>query len=648
MFCLKRGRLIHSGLTCMTLRLAVGCKGAAHRCNSLERSPLRASLLLCRSRTKLKCIQPLLLLLVLAVLSSPVAAPQVPPDKHVLIIDEVGLSHALTDLITHNITEGAQPTPNLHVEFHSESLDVISSPDKPTRAEIKDWLVKKDGAYKLDVVVAVGPDAINFLSNYTQTMFLDVPIVICGSAAEFAGNPRLDSRFTGTWTQFEPKKTIEAALRLFPATRHVVIIGGTTAFDTTAVSITKTNIASLASKVDLAYMTDLEMNQLLERVRQLPEQTIVLYISYFRDAVGHKFINATRALPMIAGAANAPLFGMSDTYLGHGIVGGDLMRFQEQGKVTARIVSELLEGKKAQDIPIESLPSAYVFDWKALQRWHIPEKRLPRGSLVLFREASLWERTKWIWATCILVIAILFSIAGYLLYSRKQLRLARDRQTQLSGMLITAEENERSRLASELHDDFSQRLAVLALGLENVAEATPPLSIETDRQLRGLSDSAAELGADLHTLSHRLHSATLERLGLATGISALCREFAAQQNVQINFSCDNILGSVHPNVALCLFRIVQEGIRNSKKHSGTSKVQVALREQGDKLYVSVRDEGCGFDETKLDKERGLGVRSMEERVHFLRGKFAIHSEPGRGTVVEAWVPHQPKPGPGKR
>ena len=261
------------------------------------------------------------------------------------------------------------------------------------------------------------------------------------------------------------------------------------------------------------------------------------------------------------------------------------------------------------------------------------------GSLVLFREASLWERTKWIWATCILVIAILFSIAGYLLYSRKQLRLARDRQTQLSGMLITAGENERSRLASELHDDFSQRLAVLALGLENMTETTPPLPQETHRQLHKLLDSAAELGADLHTLSHRLHSATLERLGLATGISALCREFAAQQNVPIDFSSDTISRSVHPDVALCLFRIVQEGLRNSRKHSGATKAQVILREQGDTLYVSVRDKGCGFDVKELGKKSGLGIRSMEERVHYLGGKFELHSEPGKGTTVEAWVSH---------
>ncbi len=626
----------------MKLQPAVASRWTAHERGSLERFPLLVSPPPYRYRTKWKCIQSLALLFVLGALSSQVAAPQIPPDKQILIISEVGLSHSLTDFITRNITQGLQESPNLHVEFHSENLDLISSPDRPSRAEIRDWLVKKYGAYKLDVVVAVGPNSINFLSNYTQSLFLDVPIVICGSPAELAGNPRLDSRFTGTWIRYEPAKTIEAALRLLPETRHVAIVGGTTAFDKTAMSVTKADISSLASELDFVYMTDFEMNELLKRLQQLPQQTVVLYTSFFRDAAGHKFINATGALPMVAKASNAPVFGISDTYLGNGIVGGDLMRFQEQGKVSARIISQLLEGKKAQDIPIETLPSSYVFDWKALQRWHISEDRLPPGSLVLFREPSLWERTKWIWVICTLVIAVLSAIAGYLLYSRKQLRLARDRQTELSGMLITATETERSRLASELHDDFSQRLAVLALGLENVAETMPPLPQETDRQVRTLLDSATELGADLHTLSHRLHSATLERLGLPTGISALCREFAAQQNVQIDFSAGTILTSVHPDVALCLFRVVQEGLRNSKRHSGTTKVQVALREQGDKLYVSVRDEGCGFEVNELEKKSGLGVRSMEERVHFLAGKFAIHSEPGKGTTVEAWLPHQLK------
>ena len=608
---------------------------------------LSPSLSCCESRTRLKCIPVFSLLILSAIVFMPIGAAQAPPEKQVLIINEVGLSHALTEVVTQQLLQGVSETGDWHVEFHSESLDLIDSPDRPSRAEIRDWLVKKYGAYKLDVVVAVGPDTINFLSNDAQPLFPEVPIVICGSSVQHAGNSQLGSRFTGTWMNLEPARTIEGALRLFPKTRHVVIVAGTSAFDRIGVSITKADIASLGSGLDFIYLIDLEMNQLLERLRQLPEHSIVLYISFFQDAAGHRFINATRALPLIAEAANAPTFGMSDTYLGHGIVGGDLMRQQEQGKVTARIVSELLEGKKAQDIPIKTLPSSYVFDWKALQRWNVPESRLPSESLVMFREPSLWERSKLLWITCILIIVSLSAVAGYLQYSRRQLRVARDRQTELSGMLITAEESERSRLASELHDDFSQRLAVLALGLENAAEAMPALSQETDRRLRELSDSAAELGADLHTLSHRLHSATLERLGLATGISALCREFAAQHNVQIAFSSDTISSPVHPDAALCLFRIAQESLRNMNKHSGAAEAQVSLRELGDKLYLSVRDEGSGFNVNGLDEKEGLGVRSMEERAHWLGGRFEIHSEPGKGTTVEAWVPHQPKSGPAK-
>jgi signal transduction histidine kinase len=160
--------------------------------------------------------------------------------------------------------------------------------------------------------------------------------------------------------------------------------------------------------------------------------------------------------------------------------------------------------------------------------------------------------------------------------------------------------------------------------------------------MRHLLNSASEIGADLHTLSHRLHSSTLEALGLVPGVSALCKEFAVQQGVEVYFLSDNVPRSVHPDVALCLFRIVQEGLRNFRKHSGAAKAQVRLRGTADKLFVSVRDEGIGFDARELKKKEGLGIRSMEERVSLLGGRFEIHSQPGKGTRIEAWVALQPK------
>jgi signal transduction histidine kinase len=218
----------------------------------------------------------------------------------------------------------------------------------------------------------------------------------------------------------------------------------------------------------------------------------------------------------------------------------------------------------------------------------------------------------------------------------------KDRQTELSGMLITAQERERSRLASEIHDDFSQRLALIALELENVEETIGTSSDEAVRQVHNILNYASELGADLHTLSHRLHSSTLERLGLVPGTTALCKEFAVQQGVEVDFLTDDVPRSVHPDVALCLFRIVQEGLRNLKKHSGATKAQVRLCKIGDKLHVSVSDKGIGFDLRDQEGKEGLGIRSMEERAYLLGGRFEIHSKPGKGTRIEAVVPLDPK------
>ena len=164
----------------------------------------------------------------------------------------------------------------------------------------------------------------------------------------------------------------------------------------------------------------------------------------------------------------------------------------------------------------------------------------------------------------------------YLLFERKQLQRARKAQEQLSGLLISAQEQERSRLAAEIHDDFSQRLAVLSLGLETAAEGISESMPETNRQMQELMESASEIGADLHTLSHRLHSSTLERLGMAAGVGSFCKEYNAQRGTRLHSRTTMCRRSVPPEIALCLFRIVQEGLRNVQKHSGAAHAEVKL------------------------------------------------------------------------
>jgi signal transduction histidine kinase len=276
--------------------------------------------------------------------------------------------------------------------------------------------------------------------------------------------------------------------------------------------------------------------------------------------------------------------------------------------------------------------------WKAWSRSGFRENNLLASGTVLYRGWSIWQRTKSIRISDLLIILSLSALVAYLLFSRKELRLAKDAQTQLTGRLIDAQEKERSRLAAELHDDFSQRLALLALGLETVSEDLPDSPLSAKHKLQELMNSASELGADIHTVSHRLHSATLESLGLEPGIRYLCKEFTDRQGIEIDFSADNIPRVVDPSVALCLFRIVQEALQNLRKHSGAARAEVRLNKHADKIFVSVYDQGKGFNVNDTKAHEGLGIRSMGERARLLSGRFEIHSKPGRGTRVEAAIP----------
>jgi signal transduction histidine kinase len=561
--------------------------------------------------------------------------------KQVLMINEVGQSHPGPVIVTNAIVLGLQSDPRFEEEFHWENLDAVDISDDSLN-ELRDSIIQKYRRYKLDLIVLLGPDPLRLLLDPSKPFYPDVPVVFCCTVPGQIDQEVADSRSTGSWFQLDPAKTLDAALRLLPETRQVFVVAGQSRYDRGLTALVKARINSDEPHLAVTYLTGYPMAALRERLRQLPSRSIVLYVSFFKDALGQRFLNATEALPLITAASSSPVFGISDTHLGHGIVGGFLVSVEGQGKIAARDALEILAGKPPQDIPIVHGPSFYQFDWRELQRWKLDQSKLPAGSAILFRQPTFWERNGPPLLTGLLIFSSFALLAVYLLFKQKQLKLARSEHNKLSGMLITAQEKERSRLAAEIHDDFSQRLALLALGLENAEEAIGTSPREAVKQVHNLLNSASEIGADLHTLSHRLHSSTLEALGLVPGVSALCKEFTNQQGIEIDFLPDDIPHFVQPDVALCLFRIVQEGLRNLKKHSGASKAQVRLCRTGDRLVVSVCDEGVGFDVRQLGEKEGLGIRSMEERAYLLGGRFEIHSVPGKGTRIEACVPLQPK------
>jgi PAS domain S-box-containing protein len=212
----------------------------------------------------------------------------------------------------------------------------------------------------------------------------------------------------------------------------------------------------------------------------------------------------------------------------------------------------------------------------------------------------------------------------------------------LERKIIQAQEDERSRVARELHDDINQRIAVLTWEMRAFAD-----KVKRNPKLRCLIDSAAlqlrNLGMDIQAISHRLHSSHLEYLGLASAARALCEDVRIQQQADIEFSCSEAFPKLNKDISLSLYRVLQEALQNAMKHSGASKIRVELVCNESEVRLSVIDEGTGFDPRRADKQQGLGLISMRERLRLVQGDFAIQSEPGRGTEVKCRVAFASQP-----
>jgi signal transduction histidine kinase len=214
---------------------------------------------------------------------------------------------------------------------------------------------------------------------------------------------------------------------------------------------------------------------------------------------------------------------------------------------------------------------------------------------------------------------------------------AEEALSSLSGQLIRAQEEERSRIAREIHDDYQQRLALLSIDLGNLAQNLRAES-DTGWRLHELSNRVGELGSDLHSLSHRLHSSTLDNLGLVAALISLCAEFTDQHSIEVDFVEENMPLEVPREVALCLFRITQEALQNVKRHSRADSAEVRVETREQKIHLSISDTGLGFDTRTAATRSGIGIRSMEERVRLVDGQFALYSRHLEGTKIEVWVP----------
>jgi PAS domain S-box-containing protein len=215
-------------------------------------------------------------------------------------------------------------------------------------------------------------------------------------------------------------------------------------------------------------------------------------------------------------------------------------------------------------------------------------------------------------------------------------KLAEEALTSLSQRLIEAQEQERSRIARELHDDTSQRLAMLVLRIGQLENDLPEQAIELRGRVDELRKDTLEVSKGVRVVAHELHAPSLECLGLS--LKQFSQEFGERQKVKIDFKATDLPSALAPAISLCLFRVLQEGLHNAAKHSGAQQVEVQLWGTSDEVHLTVSDPGAGFELEAANEAQGLGLISMRERVKFQKGTFSIESQPKRGTTIHVCLP----------
>jgi len=629
---------------------------------------------------------------------------------------------------------------------------------------LSDFFRNKYASQHIDVIIASGPLALQFLLRHQADLFTGIPVVLSGVDRDTFQSKTLPPNFVGVPIAVEPLPTIELALRLQPDAREIVIVTGSSDFDRLWEARLRRDLPHLQTSVPIRYLSGLPLDDVLRELSRLSPNSIVYSPGLLRDGAGRTY-TGRNAIHRMADASSAPIYGTYSTHIGFGIVGGYIFTMEDLGRQAAGLVQKILDGQKLREADMPGTPpSRYVFDWNQLQRWHIPEKKLPPGSIVLYRELSFWERYKrfiigvvsLILVEALLILGLLWqrakrrlvetkvreseqrfrlvantapvliwmsgpdklcnyfnqpwleftgrpielelgngwaeavhpedfrecldtytkafdqrrsfkmeyrlkrhdgeyrslfdmgvprfnsdgSFAGYIgsCVDVTDRKLAEEALKGMSRRLLEAQEQERTRIARELHDDIGQRLALLAVELDQLQDNSPDLPVEARSRVGELQKQASEIATDIQFLSHELHSAKLEYLGIAAAMRSFCQEFGEQAKMKIDLKTHDLPGPLSSDISLCLFRVLQEALHNSAKHSGVRHVEVGLWGTSDEIHLAVSDSGAGFDNEAVKESRGLGLISMEERLKLVKGTFSIESHPKSGTTIHARVP----------
>jgi signal transduction histidine kinase len=527
------------------------------------------------------------------------------------------------------------------LDYYSEFLDQARVSQPQYQEAFAQFLNVKYHDVRFDVIIAMGDQPLQFAASHRDKLFGTVPIVFFSDRA--TDRP---PNSTGIIAEANFGDTVVLARELQPDARDVYVITGATPNDGRLLKLATAQFRAFEPALKFHYLTGLTTAELERRLSSLPASSIVYYLIVDRDGAGvnfHPLDYIDRIVPVSA----APVYSWVDSLVGRGIVGGSLKNQRAETEAVGALTLRVLNGESPDGIPIAT-PNLNVHsvDWRQLKRWGLNESRVPPTATLLFREPSDWERYgRYIVTAVAVVVAQSLLIFMLLLQRRRRLRaeaeLTRnqdelqrsyDRIRNLGARLLDAQERERARIARELHDDISQRMAVLGMDLKVLGRS---LQGSAAALTQGVVERTQEITRSIHDLAHQLHPARLRLLGLVGALQGLEREMS-RPGLTITLAHSDV-PALSPELTLCLFRIVQEALQNAIKYSQAQRINVSVNHVGGQLHVTISDDGVGFN---LDstRNRGLGLISMRERIEAVGGTLSIFSQPGTGTRLIAAVP----------
>ena len=561
------------------------------------------------------------------------------PEKNVLVLFSFSVREAFVELEPLKTTVRSRVS--MPVNFYVEYLESERFGNAGYEKTLRETIRESYSGKQIDLVVVEAYPALRFALDDRDQLFPGVPIVFVSVAASRlqGGIPWPD--VTGVTTNVDVRGSLDLALRLHPDTQNVGLVAGKTAFEQYWLGVIRDEVRQRQEKLKLIEIPTVSTKRLLGQVSELPSHTIVFFdlipLESTQEEIGIYDVLATIA-------RRFPTYCILDYCLGHGAIGGSYTDDRITGVKGGELAARVLSGEKPESIPVDRTSVTHPrVDWRELRRWNIPESALPPGTIVLYRQPTIWgQYRKYILAGVALFIFQTILIV-LLLLQRTRRRAVTEDLKKVGGILIHAQDEERTKIARELHDDFSQRLAIQCIELTQLEKNLPESEIEERARAQRVLAETKEMSVDIRSLSHQLHSSRLELVGLVSALRGLCEDIAENYKLTVHLREPEFLPDLTKDLKLCLFRVTQEALANVVKHSQSSSVQVELAANANGLSLRISDQGKGFSPDSRHANGGIGLMSMKERLRLVGGRLSVHTELTRGTEVLAEIPLSASP-----